>query len=218
MRKKNIKKAAEALFASQGDDKNKLLATFIEDNEARKLVKNQGRALLILERLCLKEGKFSFTEDEIYDSLLRKLEKKGHRIQEDDEEDTEEFAQEKSQAKTERLAMVDNVLGKTLDELPEEEEKPEDAPVHKDEFDQVMGDYPGNYYGAPGAPNPSPEIVNNGVVFDQEDVDAWHKAEGYEKKIEEVNTEVEYDLPEVVWQLIGQAYIDGIRTGQNSRG
>jgi hypothetical protein len=204
MRKKNIKKAAEALFASQGDDKNKLLATFIEDKEVKKLVKNQGRALLILERLCLADGKFSFTEEEMYDSLLRKLEKKGHRIQEDDEEDTEEFAQEKAQAKTERLAMVDNVLGKTLDQLPPEEEtdpctcghvgacsgcaeqQVPEQPCHKDEF--------GNEVEVPVYEIAKyPAMTNDLPQFP--DVP---------------------DLPDVAWQLIGQAYIDGIRTGRDS--
>lgn len=117
MRQKNIRRAAEALFESQGDDKNKVLASFIENKEVRKRVADQGRALLILERLCLPQGKFSFSMEEIHESLLRKLEKKGHRIQEDDETDTEQYAQEKEKAKRERLAMVDNVLGKTIEDL-----------------------------------------------------------------------------------------------------
>lgn len=205
MREKNIRRAAEALFASQGDDKNKVLASFIENKEVRKVVKDQGRALLILERLCLPEGKFSFTMEEMHSSLLRKLEKKGHRIQKDDEEDTEQFAQEKQQAKTERLAMVNNVLGKTLDELPPDEEKEEEkpcgcgaetvcdtcqgvsTPCHKDEFGNVVE-----------------PVVDCGTDLGDE----------IQPAIMSLETDVE--LPDVAWQLIGQAYIDGIRTGRNS--
>lgn len=192
MREKNIRRAAEALFASQGDDKNKVLASFIENKEVRKVVKDQGRALLILERLCLPEGKFSFTMEEMHSSLLRKLEKKGHRIQKDDEEDTEQFAQEKQQAKTERLAMVNNVLGKTLDELPPEEEKEEEveqAPVHKDEFGLT---------------------VDCGTDLGEE---PWITVQD---QVNAIRNDEDIELPDVAWQLIGQAYIDGIRTGRNS--
>lgn len=199
MRKKNIRRAAAALFVSQGDDKNKVLGSFIESKEVRQRVKDQGRALLILERLCLPEGKFSFTEEEMYSSLLKKLEKKGHRIQEDDEEDTEQFAQEKEQAKRERLAQVDNILGKTLDDLPPEEEKEaqeESCPCHKDEFGNVVE--PVVECGTDLGDWPSPEI------------------DYYKNRPDLLAIDTEYDLPDVAWQLIGQAYIDGIRTGRNS--
>lgn len=166
MRQKNIRRAAEALHASQGDDKNKVLASFIPNKEVRKRVQDQGRALLILERLCLPSGKFSFTVEEIHGTLLRKLEKKGHRIQGDEEEDTEQFAQEKEQAMRDRLSQVDSVLGKTiaqleqeqeeqkrreeelkeahevqerlLDDLPEVPEVEDVGPVHKDEFGNIV--------------------------------------------------------------------------------
>lgn len=192
MRKKNIRRAAAALFVSQGDDKNKVLGSFIESKEVRQRVKDQGRALLILERLCLPEGKFSFTEEEMYSSLLKKLEKKGHRIQEDDEEDTEQFAQEKLQAKSERLAQVSDVLGKTLDDLPPEEEKEEEveqAPVHKDEFGLT---------------------VDCGTDLGEE---PWITVQD---QVNAIRNDEDIELPDVAWQLIGQAYIDGIRTGRNS--
>lgn len=196
MRQKNIRRAAQALYESQADDKNKLLASFIDNKEVRKRVADQGRALLILERLCLPQGKFSFTIEEIHSALLKKLEKKGHRIQEDDAEDDEQYAREKEQFTRERLALVDNVLGKRMVDLPPEEEKtPEpvvdcgtdlgDGPCHKDEFGNIVEGIEIQPYPAMTAADlpEFPEIP---------------------------------ELPDIAWQLIGQAYIDGIRTGRDS--
>src|SRR6476646_64766 len=121
MREKNVLRAAEALFSSQGDDKNKVLASFIEDKEVRGRVKDQGRALLILERLVLPTGKFSYTKEEMHLALLNKLKKKGHRIQADDAEDDEQYAREKEQFVAERQALVSDVLGKTVEQVEQEQ-------------------------------------------------------------------------------------------------
>src|SRR5688572_14638243 len=116
MREKNIRRAAHALFMSQGDDKNQILAERINDPEARKLVKGQGRALVVLEKYILPQGTDSYTEDQMYEMLYNKLTKKGHRIQGDDEEDTPEYAEEKRRAIEARSSMVPGLFGKTLQE------------------------------------------------------------------------------------------------------
>lgn len=109
-------------------------------------------------------------------SLLKKLEKKGHRIQEDEEEDTEEFAQEKVQAKEERLLQVGDVLGKTLEDLAVEEET-QAEPDCETEIQPL--DSPG-------------EVV---------EINVGHTAEKVQDEA----------ISELAWNLIGQAYIDGMR-------
>lgn len=128
MRKKNVKKAAHALFLAQGDDKNAILATRIHDREVRGIVKDQGRALVLLEKLILPQGKLAFTEEEMEQLLLKKLKKKGHRIQDDDEEDTPEYAEEKRAMREAKLAMVPSVLGISLDEHEAKKQQEEEVP------------------------------------------------------------------------------------------
>jgi hypothetical protein len=204
MRQKNIERAAEALFVSQGDDKNKLLASLIPDKEVRERVKDQGRALLILERLCLPQGKFAFTKEEIHGSLLRKLAKKGHRIQDNEELDDEQFAAEKETARIQRLAMVDNVLGKTLEDLETSCSCSEyenlvcdicqgttgkDVPVQKDEFGNVI------------------DIFGNVV----EDLPEQLEEQIQEFGIQPTETDLEsLSMSDITWQYIGQAYLDGL--------
>lgn len=124
MRDKNIKRAAHALFLSQGDDKNSALAKRISDKKARKLVKDQGRALIIIEKLLLPFGKDDYSEEEIYDIITKKLTKKGHRIQDDEAEDTPQYAEEKRKYEEARAARVPNLFDK-VEEDTDEEVKPE---------------------------------------------------------------------------------------------
>lgn len=121
MREKNIKRAAHCLYLSQGDDKNKLLARRITDKKARKVVEDQGRALVVLEKLVLPYKKEDYDEDEMFKLLMKKLKKKGHRIQDDESEDDEQYAKEKAEATEKRLARVPTFLGMSLSELDEEE-------------------------------------------------------------------------------------------------
>jgi hypothetical protein len=190
MRQKNIRRAAEALFVSQGDDKNKILASFIENKEVSKRVADQGRALLILERLCLPQGKFSFSLEEIHGALMKKLEKKGHRIQDDDTEDDEQYSKEKETALRQRIQLVPEVLGRTLEDLTiAKEEQPDEEQQKQEELEEARE-------------------IQKRLLDDLPEV-----SEVEDTTSGEVNTEI--DLPEVAWQLIGQAYIDGIRTGRN---
>lgn len=251
MRQKNIRRAAEALYESQADDKNKLLASFIDNKEVRKRVADQGRALLILERLCLPQGKFSFTLEEIHTALLRKLEKKGHRIQEDDAEDDEQYAKEKEQFTRERLAMVGDVLGKTFEDLtcgnlspwnqyPCVLEKGHDSSTVQEEFihrseNGVTWGYGGFAENQEKTPEP---IVDCGTDLNDDpchkdefgnvvepvvecgtDLGDWPSPEMdyYKDRPDLLAIDTEIDLPDVAWQLIGQAYIDGIRTGRDSK-
>jgi hypothetical protein len=125
MKSKNIKRAAHALYQSQADDKNELLVSCLSGNpDAVKLVKDQGRALVVLEKLVLPQGKYDFSEEEMERILLRKLTKKGHRIQEDDAEDTPEYAAEKKAALDARTARVPDLFGKSLADLSPKEEDP----------------------------------------------------------------------------------------------
>ena len=128
MREKNIRRAAEALYMSQGDDKNQILGSRISDPEAKKLVKDQGRVLVVLEKLILPKGKDAYTKDEMYELLYNKLVKKGHRIQGDDEEDTPEYAAEKKAAIEARSAMVPGLFGKTLQEAVDAKNEEKNAP------------------------------------------------------------------------------------------
>jgi hypothetical protein len=122
VKEKNIKRAAHALYQSQADDKNELLTSCISGNpDAVKLVKDQGRALVVLEKLVLPQGKADYSEAEMEAILLKKLRKKGHRIQGDEEEDTPEYAAEKSAALEARTSRVPDLFGKKLSDLPEEE-------------------------------------------------------------------------------------------------
>lgn len=123
MREKNIKRAARALYLSQGDDKNELLSKRIQDEEASKLVKDQGRALVVLEHLCLPSGTWDYSEYEMADLLRAKLENKGHRIQADDEPDTEQYAEEKRIARERRTARVPDVFGMKLDPIESKKEE-----------------------------------------------------------------------------------------------
>lgn len=134
MRQKNVKRAARALFLTQGDDKNKLLAKMIQDPEVAERVKDQGRALVVLEKLILPYGKLSYTEEEMETLLFKKLKKKGHRIQDNEEEDTPEYAEEKRQATEARLAMVPDVLGRNL--------KVEEESVVKEEVEEEVSAAP----------------------------------------------------------------------------
>lgn len=260
MRQKNIRRAAEALFASQGDDKNKVLGSFIDNKEVRKRVQDQGRALLILERLCLPQGKFSFSVNEIHSALLTKLEKKGHRIQEDDAEDDEQYAEEKEQFTKERLEMVGDVLGKTVAEVEQEKtlcghlspihnfpcvlEKGHDQSTDQTAFiHQSQEGWTWGYGGFGENQEKEPEIELTEEERKQLE-DALEKQQRLLDDLPEVD-EVEdshthtlsSDLPygqnsgdhtqtldgqtpnqgevisEYAWNLIGQAYIDGIRAG-----
>lgn len=256
MRQKNIRRAAEALFASQGDDKNKVLASFIQDKEVRKRVQDQGRALLILERLCLPQGKFSFTFEEIHTALLTKLEKKGHRIQEDDAEDDEQYAKEKEQFTKERLEMVGDVLGKTVAEVEQEKLCGALSPVHsftcvlpkghdqsqiQDEFiHRAENGVTWGYGGFAENQEKEPDLTEEEKrqleeaheiqerllddlpeVSEVEDSGPTHKdefgniVEGLEIQPATMSLETDVELPDVAWQLIGRAYIDGIRTGRH---
>lgn len=123
MREKNILRAAEALYRAQADDKNAILASLIDNKEASKLVKDQGRALVILEKIILPRGQNTFEVEEMQELILKKLKKKGHRIQDNETPDDEEYAAEKKQYMDERLAKVPELLGVSLNDLktPEEE-------------------------------------------------------------------------------------------------
>lgn len=216
MRQKNIERAAEALYVSQGDDKNSILGSFISDKEVRKRVKDQGRALLILERLLLPPGKFSFTKDEIHNALIRRLEKKGHRIQGDDDVDEDQFAQEKEAARVQRLAMVDNVLGKTLEDLPADD-KGEEMPTFKDNLgNEIVVDI--DEFGKVSLVDyiavntePTPWEQENSKILEQQ-LEEQVQEYGIPEEVIDV---IQVDLPEIAWQLIGQAYIDGVRTAIN---
>jgi hypothetical protein len=291
MRQKNVLRAAEALFVSQGDDKNKVLASFIDNKDVRNRVKDQGRALLILERLVLPQGKFSYTKEEMHLALLKKLEKRGHRIQADDAEDDEQYAQEKEQFVTERQAMVSDVLGKTVEQVEQEEKRCGNlSPVHgftcvkeqghdqstvQDEFiheskNHVTWGYGGFAENQEKSPQPwqlpTCGCDDSGLcTCGAQDEPEQELTEEEKKQLEEAHeiqerllddlpevTEVEDsapthkdefgnivdgiqiqpypamtkdelpdfvnipEIPDVAWQLIGQAYIDGIRTGRSS--
>jgi hypothetical protein len=123
MREKNLRRAADALYAAQADDKNSILASKIEDKDVAKLVKDQGRALVVLEKLILPYGQNSFDADEMYDLLIFKLMAKGHRIQDNETPDDEEYAEEKSRYMEERLLKVPALLGTTLEEVQQAEKK-----------------------------------------------------------------------------------------------
>jgi hypothetical protein len=125
MRRKNVKRAATALFLSQGDDKNKELTKKIYDKNTQEVVADQGRALIILEKLVLPFGKEDFSEEEMECFLTKKLNKKGHRIQDDEEEDTELRAEEKEFAMQRRYQRVHGP-GAVLP--PKEESKPDMPP------------------------------------------------------------------------------------------
>lgn len=251
MREMNVLRAAEALFASQGDDKNKVLASFIDNKDVRTRVKDQGRALLILERLVLPTGKFSYTKEEMHLALLKKLEKKGHRIQADDAEDDEQYKQEKEQFVTERQAMVSDVLGKTVEEVEQAKalcgnlspihgfscilKKGHDQSTEQAEFKhQSEHGVTWGYGGFAENQEKEPEVelteeeqqqleealeIQKRLLDDLPDVP---EVEDIVNGIQiqpltgETPNQEEADLPEVAWQLIGQAYIDGIRTGRNS--
>lgn len=130
MREKNVRRAARALYMSQADDKNALLSRYVHSKNARTLVQDQGRALVLLEKLLLPQGKDSYSEDEMYSLLRKKLKKKGHRIQDNEEEDTPEYAAEKKAWEEARRAEVPSLFGRTLEEL-EEEEKPTAPPENR---------------------------------------------------------------------------------------
>lgn len=140
MREKNIRRAAHALYAAQADDKNAILGSRVEDKEVRTLIKDQGRALTILEKIILPYGQNSFDEDQMYDLLFRKLKKKGHRIQDDETPDDEQYAAEKKAYMDERTAKVPTLLGLSLADLPQDEEQPateftlagDPVPVHEE--------------------------------------------------------------------------------------
>lgn len=114
MREKNIARAAHALFLSQGDDKNSQLAERIQDKEVRRMVKDQGRVMILTERLLLPTGQHDYSEEEMYERLTNKLIKKGHRIQDNEEEDTEQYAAEKEAYDTSRAARVPSIWGQPL--------------------------------------------------------------------------------------------------------
>lgn len=142
VRDKNIRRAARALFMSQGDDKNSILAKQISGDSdhadsVKSLVKDQGRVLVILEKLVLPLGQHSFSEEEMYGLLTSKLEKKGHRIQDDEEEDTPEYAAEKQAAIEARAKLVPDLFGVSVAEL--EAEKTNDLP---DEEENVSAEVP----------------------------------------------------------------------------
>lgn len=122
MRDKNITRAAKALYQSQGDDKNELLAKRIHDPKVKEIVKDQGRVLVVLEKLILPKGTDAYSEEEMGKLLRKKLIKKGHRIQGDDEKDSPSYAAEKEKAMKDRLARVSSVLGMTLDKDGKKEE------------------------------------------------------------------------------------------------
>jgi hypothetical protein len=126
MREKNVVRAAEALYNAQADDKNALLASRITDKEVAKMVKDQGRALVVLEKLVLPYGKNAFEKDEMSEILLKKLKKKGHRIQDDETPDDEQYAAEKEKYMAERLEKVPTLLGMQLSDLEEKEPKEEE--------------------------------------------------------------------------------------------
>lgn len=123
MREKNIKRAAKALYLSQADDKNDLLSRRISDPKARKLVQDQGRALIILEKIVLPYKKEDYSCEEMEILLTKKLKKKGHKIQADDAEDTPEEAKEKKRTTAARRERVPDLFGMVL-----EDEQPKDKP------------------------------------------------------------------------------------------
>lgn len=130
MRQKNIKRAAHGLYLTQADDKNKLLSKLCTTPEAKELVQDQGRALVILEKLVLPQGTDSYDEDEMAAILLKKLKKKGHRIQDDEEEDDEQYAEEKEKWAAARLEKVPTLFGKSIkDEKDEKDKTPKQAAV-----------------------------------------------------------------------------------------
>lgn len=122
MREKNIRRAAHALYLSQGDDKNTILASNLIDKEPSKLVKDQGRALVILEKLVLPQGKYAYSEEEMYNALYSALANHGHRIQDDEAEDEEVYLQEKEDYEAQRKAVVPSLLGKTVEQVKAEKE------------------------------------------------------------------------------------------------
>lgn len=125
-----MKRAAHGLYLSQADDKNKLLSKLCTTPEAKELVQDQGRALVILEKLILPLGKDSYDEDEMAKILFKKLKKKGHRIQDDEEDDDEKYAAEKAKWERSRLAKVPTLFGKSIkDEKDEEKPKVAKAPL-----------------------------------------------------------------------------------------
>jgi len=134
LRKKNVKRAAKALFESQGDDKNANLAARIYDREIREIVKDQGRALLILEKLVLPLDQEDFSQEEMEYRLTKKLLKKGHKLQDDEVEDTELEAAKKQEAMQRRFARV----GKTWVKPEAEPTQPEFA------FPQEVGEVDNN--------------------------------------------------------------------------
>jgi hypothetical protein len=105
MREKNVRRAAKALWLQQADDKNEILCRQLY-GETRKIVADQGRALIILEKIALPFGKEDYTEEEMFELLLKKLMKKGHRIQNDTEPDDEKRAAEKKEALQRRWEQV----------------------------------------------------------------------------------------------------------------
>jgi hypothetical protein len=249
VREKNILRAAQALFASQGDDKNKVLASFIDNKDVRKRVQDQGRALLILERLCLPQGKFSYSIEEVHSALLTKLEKKGHRIQKDDAEDDEQYAEEKERFTKERLEMVGDVLGKTLADVAACGEK---APIYgyscvldkgHDEYHETSG---GVRWENKQQEEPEIELTEEERQELEEALETQKRLLDDLPEVDEVEDSHTHrfpqDLPygmnpgdhtqrldgqtpnqgevisEAAWNLIGQAYIDGVRAGivQNS--
>lgn len=113
------------MYLSQADDKNSLLARRITDPKARRLVEDQGRALILLEKLVLPYGQEAYEEDEMTHLLKKKLVKKGHRIQGDTEEDDEKYASEKKKATEARRTKVPSLFGMVL----EDAEQPSEAPV-----------------------------------------------------------------------------------------
>lgn len=124
MRDKNIKRAAHALYLSQGDDKNSELGKRINDPEAKRLVKDQGRAIVCIEKLLLPYGKDDYSEEEMYERITTRLKKKGHRIQGDEEEDTPEYLEEKRKYEEARKARVTSIWGHE-NPVPEKEKESE---------------------------------------------------------------------------------------------
>lgn len=173
MREKNIRRAARGLYFSQGDDKNKLLATRIIDEDARQLVEDQGRALVILEKLLLPQGKFDYSADEMNFLIKENLVKKGHKIQGDKEEDTPQYAEESKIAREVRLARVPTVLGMSLNDPPVEKEKVVEELTFEEKLEVLAPNLKENNSNQDQYPEQIEEVNE---LFEQNLNDLWEEA------------------------------------------